>query len=1048
MMSKSKYIRQPLGDLPANFDSVTETYEHVRALDITSDNAKVRVMLVLDHVPAEDLNSGKLCFGPTGELLMNMFEYLQNTFPIKFSLEEMDLRVINFNLFRTYGKTEAFQAEAEEFFGSVMKEKIVDYAPDYVITFGPKPFKHLNDDKIIFAKGNYQNWYGVTIETTLKHKKNKVTFQHIPNISLNSVLNGKTIRSSSYLLGYVSRCMLPAFQGGMRYKIKDPGYGENRDYELIYVDTLSKLDRALKECRKAKYVAIDTEAENLNRIVNMMQTLQLAPSAKRCYVIPIFHRDSPFTPKEIKKVKARVREYLEENDNEFQIYTNAKYDLNLMKSTFKVRCYKANVWDIQAGEFGIDENMKVLSSVVGKGYYNLLNLSMQYGTDVYHRIPFGKEARATISEVDLDENVQEYAALDCIVPFRIFLKQIQKAKDMRYDLYRSLVGAQISDQIHAFSVLESTGAYADIDYLFKLNLPNSPINQVIADTEREFLSLPEVKEAGRRISEDDNVPKFGLMGAVELDRFDLSKYEHKQVLFFDVLKLVPIKESDKVRANGTKAGKIDKEFQEKYKDNKVVELFTTLNKAYKLRNAYVKSLLTLWGTSADFKHDRHIRPSYSYLDVVTGRSSASDPNLQQVPSRSELGKHIKRILASRPGRILVKCDYSAHEVRGWSIISGDVGVADVFEQGAKLRRRFRLVPDKWIHHLIDVEGDVHKINASYFFGLPISEITKDIRNAVKTVIFGLIYQQGDEGLAKSTKRKVEEIVKIKKQFLDRFPVGYKWFDKIKKFAKKNFFVESPVGRRRNLWGYLIPRSFPGVFSVHSACDRRAVNSPVQGFGSDLMMSAIRQFDLMKYEYFKEHGVYPDIELSVSVHDSLTVSVAYEWFWLAVDFIERAMTSAVVARVQSRHKGFEFTSTPEIDMEIGATERDVISWDRSFEALNDILEKSLKIKRDELGDKIDIAAVKHQMLEGQYNIMPEWMKKQLWANDIKIETMDKINPLSDSEKRLAEKWRAELKPNLKKWLAHEKTKVVKDATSSKIRVPLARLKSLGIKKKKE
>ncbi len=80
MMSKSKYIRQPLGELPANFDSITETYEHVRALDITSDDAKVRVMFVLDHVPAEDLNSGKLCFGPTGELLMNMFEYLQNTF--------------------------------------------------------------------------------------------------------------------------------------------------------------------------------------------------------------------------------------------------------------------------------------------------------------------------------------------------------------------------------------------------------------------------------------------------------------------------------------------------------------------------------------------------------------------------------------------------------------------------------------------------------------------------------------------------------------------------------------------------------------------------------------------------------------------------------------------------------------------------------------------------------------------------------------------------------------------------------------------------------
>jgi hypothetical protein len=389
----------------------------------------------------------------------------------------------------------------------------------------------------------------------------------------------------------------------------------------------------------------------------------------------------------------------------------------------------------------------------------------------------------------------------------------------------------------------------------------------------------------------------------------------------------------------------------------------------------------------------------------------------------------------------------AHEVRGWSIISGDTGVAGVFEQGAKLRRRFRLVPDKWIHHLIDVEGDVHKINASYFFGLPISEITKDIRNAVKTVIFGLIYQQGDEGLAKSTKRAVEEIVKIKKQFLDRFPVGYKWFDKIKKFAKKNFYVESPVGRRRNLWGYLIPRSYQGVFSVHSACDRRAVNSPVQGFGSDLMMSAIRCFDKMKFEYFEQHGVYPDIELSVSVHDSLTVSVAYEWFWLAVDFIEKAMTSSVVECVQSRHKGFEFTSTPEIDMEIGATERDVISWDRSYVDLVEIIAKSLKIKHDDLGDKIDVAEVQHHILEKQYELMPEWMRKQLWANGIKIESMDKRNPLSDSEKRLAEQWRSELKANAKKLAAHEAGKVVKDVKSNKIKIPMALIKKLGVKVKK-
>ena len=670
--TKSSYISQPLGELPAVFDSVTETYGHVKALDLVSSKAKKRILIVLDHVPSEDLLSGRLCYGPTGELMMNMFEYLQQTFPVKYELSDLDVRFINYNLFRTYGKTEAFVAEANEFFAAAMKRKVIEYKPDMVLTFGPNPFRALNTAKITFSKDNYQNWYGVTIPTELKYgPKNAKThkFTHVPNLSLNSVLQPKSLRSSSYMLGYVARCMLPMFQGEMRYKIKCPGYGKDRDYKLKYVTTLKGVKRAIEHCMKSAYVAVDTETENLNRIVNMMQTIQLSPDGETAYVIPIYHKDSPFTPKEIKQIKVLVRDYFEENKNKYQIYTNAKFDLNILRSTFKIRCFKAALWDIQAGEFGIDENMKVLTSVVGKGYYNLLNLSMQYGTQVYYSIPFGKEARATISEVDLNEDVQEYAALDVIIPYRIFKQQLRKTADMQYAKYESLVGDQISDQIHAFSVLESTGAYADIDYLFKLNLPNSPINQVIADAERDFMNAPEVRAASKRISEDEFVPTEGLFGAVTINKFDLSKYEHKQILFFDILKLAPIKESDKVRPNGGKAGKVDKEFQEKYKDHPVVALYTTLNKAYKLRNAYVKNLLALWGTSADFKSDRRIRPTYSYLDVVTGRSSASDPNLQQVPSRSELGKHIKRILASTKGRILIKVDYSAHEVRCFDLDS-------------------------------------------------------------------------------------------------------------------------------------------------------------------------------------------------------------------------------------------------------------------------------------------------------------------------------------------------------------------------------------------
>lgn len=379
-----------------------------------------------------------------------------------------------------------------------------------------------------------------------------------------------------------------------------------------------------------------------------------------------------------------------------------------------------------------------------------------------------------------------------------------------------------------------------------------------------------------------------------------------------------------------------------------------------------------------------------------------------------MAKYIKRLLISTMGYLVIKVDYSAHEVRGWSIISGDQGVADVFEQGANLRRQYRLVPDPYIAKRLEYEGDVHKINAAYFFGIPIYEVVKDIRNAVKTVIFGLIYQQGDEGLANSTKRPVEEIVDIKARFLNRFPIGLKWFDKIKNFARKNYFVESPLGRRRNLFAFLLDETLQGARSTISRSERQSVNSPVQGFGSDLMMTAIRMMERRCFDHWKEHGVWPDIRFSISVHDSLSVEAAYDWVWFAIKIIEECMTKDVAKEMERRH-GMKFTSIPEIDFEIGGSEATVKSWDFSFAAIRDILKASLEFKRDELNDK-QLADPKtfdrilDSMMEDQYDLMPAWMQQQLWANGIKIRSMCKENPLDEVTRRRAKKWRQEIATN--------------------------------------
>lgn len=1041
-------------DAPKEFED-QQTYDFVRILKGVADKKSAKkALIVVDHMPSEDLESGKIFSGVTGQTFLNQIQYLEDTFPLKTTLDDWNFIVVSFNMFKTYDKSEQFKSDAEAAFADRIKDIIVTYKPDIVLTFGYAPFNALNRERgqrALDAKGDISNWYGVTIPTRVKHGDKSHKFVHLPNVSYERVLHPRSIVGTSYTLGYMARWMLPWFNDcEMPYKIRKVKSGADRNWKLKYLTKYSHVKKLFEELKKAEKVAVDSETENLNRIVNKVLTLQFSTDGKTAYVLPVFHRDSPFSPKELKKISRLIQDYFEENDNKYQIYANAKFDLNVIRSNFGVRCFKADVWDVQAGEFAFDENAKSLQLVTGKGYYNLANLTMQYGCEMYLDLAFGKAQRATIADVDLDESVQEYAGADVIIPFLIHEKQIQRAKDIGYEKYESMVSQQISDQIHAFSILESTGAGADIDYLFKLNLPNSPINQEIKNVEREFLDSPEVAKANQIILKTSNIPKFGLMGAVNVQKFDLSSQEHKQILFFDVMKLKPLKESDKLRPNGKPMGKLDKDFQAAYADNPMVALYSKLNKAYKLRNAYVNSLLKLWGESDDFKHDRSIRPSYGYLGVVTGRTSARDPNLQQVPSRSEMGKLIKRILIARKNRMLIKVDYSAHEVRGWSIISGDQGVADVFEQGAILRRRFRTVPDKWIAHRVEVEGDVHKINAAYFFGIDIMEVTKSIRNAVKTVIFGLIYQQGDKGLAKSTGREVDEIVEIKGKFLKRFPVGLKWFDAVKRFAHKNFFVESPVGRRRHLWGFLLPKSHQDSDNVYASCDRRAVNSPVQGFGSDLMMSAIRILDRMKYEYWKANGVYPDFVLNVSVHDSLTVDCDYNWIFLALDMIERAMTSAVVEEVQKRHPGFEFTSIPEIDFEIGASEKDVEGWDFSYQALFDILRKGLEIKRDELGEKdLDVEKTLDSIMQDQYDLMSVWMKKQIWANDIEMRSKSKKNPLTNEDKKNVEQWKKEIPDNLQK-LADWKASQIKaaDVVKPKVKISTKLLKRAmkGIAKK--
>jgi len=1010
-----QYISIPI-DVPKSFDEVTPYA--VQCLRSKVKRSKARVLFVLDHIPSEDLKSGMLLGGGTGATLSRVLKYASSNFSCtKDKFEELDFLFVNWNCWKSYNMSEDRRAESASLFADRVGGLIDEYAADYVVLCGPEPFQYMMPKQWDLCKGKPTGWLGNSMP--LKSPEGREV-RCIYNMSLSTLLNPKTIKDTSYLLGYFARNLLPIFCGGkMPFKIAPVKTGKKRNFKIHRVDKIAQFRAMMKKLRPAKHVAVDTETDGLYRVNVNLLTLQFSICDDESYVLPVMHNDAKWTEEELEEILDTLKDYFEfDNKNKLHIYTNAKFDLNILRNCVGVRYFKNNVWDIIAGDFALDENMKVLRSITGEGYYRLANLSMQYGCTAYLTANFGKENRSMIKDVPLSEDVLEYAALDTIVPFRIFHKQLQRGRAMGYAKYQSIVSEQISDQIHTFSTLEYTGAATDVDYLFRLALPDSPINKLLYSTVDEFKNTEEVQRADRRLKKRSNIPLEGLFGKIKDRLFKFNQREHIQTLFFDVMGLEPITVSEtKFRANGKPEAKVDKVFQEKHKNNPVVAMYTSVSKLLKLRNAYVKSLIKMFGEDVDFNTTRRLRPTYNFAEIVTGRTSANSPNLQQVPSRGPMAKYIKRLLISTPGFLVIKVDYSAHEVRGWSIISGDQGVADVFEQGAKLRRRYRLVPDPYISKRIEYEGDVHKINASYFFGIPIFEVVKDIRNAVKTVIFGLIYQQGDEGLAASTKRPVEEIGEIKRKFLDRFPVGLKWFDKVKGFARKNFYVESPLGRRRNLFAFLLDDTLMGARGTISRSERQAVNSPVQGFGSDLMMSAIRLMEKRCFQYWKKHKVWPNLRFSVSVHDSLSVEVAYEWLWFAVAIIEECMTHDVAELMEKRHD-MKFTSVPEIDFEVGAAESVVESWDWSFEGMRKLLRQTLEFKRDELKDKSlnDPKVVEKlidTMMEDQYETMPLWMKQQLWANGIKIRSMDKDNVLDMETRRRAKKFRSELKDNLVK-----------------------------------
>lgn len=751
------------------------------------------------------------------------------------------------------------------------------------------------------------------------------------------------------ILGYASRCIQNLILGYNPYHIEVKPKAK-------LIKTIKEFDALYKELKKAKRVAVDTEGTSLETIENKLATIQFATSSDIGYVIPWYHQDSTWSVSEFKYLRKKLRKLFTSNGTDYKgtktkflIGQNFGYDIRVLSKELNIRYWSHNTWDLMAGEFLLDENIKVLRTY-GTSAYGLAQICMNYGCDFYYTASFSKAQRTMIAHQELTQEVLDYTTMDVQVMIAIQEQQMKRASNILHvddkpytKDYHRLMLTQLSSMIRVMSIMKYRGNTIDIEYLLSLLRPDSPISSKIDELTKEFYELPEVKKASKLLNEDKGAPSGGLFGQ-SFSSFNLSKKAHLQTLFIDVLGLEPLRYGKKGDPS------FDKMFLKTYEEeNRSVAIINDLNKLGKLKSSYIDAFYGHVEESHDGRIDKRLRPDFGYTGVVTGRSNSSKPSFQQIPEHSADAKIIKRMFISPPMVLPFEADYSAHEVRCWGIAADDDSVKSSFLNIHNLIIKYRHDPTEKNLKRKETEGDPHKQNYHKFTKVPLDKIDKVMRQQAKSIVFGALYGKGVNSLARDVNMTPKQAEELLNKFFKEFHKGKAWLKQMVTYAQEHLFAVSPIGRRRNLFGNL-----SGHNAMRAAVQRRAQNSPIQGFASDICFMAADIYARTIHELFNELGIkhksskvgsaktditYLPTGPNVMVHDSIKAEMPIEYYLLGMHILEWSMTHGVTQYLRETHG--VITGVPfDIEFSVGADWSHKDDWDFSANHMEKAIKQTL------------------------------------------------------------------------------------------------------------
>ena len=357
----------------------------------------------------------------------------------------------------------------------------------------------------------------------------------------------------------------------------------------------------------------------------------------------------------------------------------------------------------------------------------------------------------------------------------------------------------------------------------------TPLVKVLADMEFEGIKIDEsfLKDYSVELEKDAKKAEESVYKQAGV-RFNLASPKQLGEVLFDKLHLDP--SAKKTKTGQYQTGE-DVLLKLAVKGNKIVDDILTFRELTKLKSTYVDSLPLLINRKTGRVHT-----TYGQAVAVTGRLASNNPNLQNIPVRTDRGKEIRKAFIPRDNKhILLSADYSQIELRIVASISGDKNMCDAFKKGT----------------------DIHTATAAKVYNISEKEVTKEMRYKAKSVNFGIIYGQGAFGLADNLGISRTEAKEIIDNYKKQFPGIQKYMDDTINFGREHGYVQTLMGRKRWL------RDINSAnFTVRGFAERNAINSPIQGTAADMIkLAMIKTHAAMKKEGFKS-------KMILQVHDEL------------------------------------------------------------------------------------------------------------------------------------------------------------------------------------